>query len=219
LKGRHVGTFGVLGAFSFYAHKTITTGEGGMVVTNDSRVADRVTLLRNQGQSPTRRYWHVVAGFNYRMTNMCAAIGVAQLERLASIIARKRAIASQYRDLLADDPVSFQSRRLDVESAEWLVSVLLPRGVDRDQVIDLMAADGVETRPAFYCAHQMPMYAASLKLPVAVEIAERGISLPSYPQMSEADVARVVAALRSAIGKASAVRANGVSHPWTAGRS
>jgi perosamine synthetase len=143
----------------------------------------------------------------------------AARERLASIIARKRAIASQYRDLLADDPVSFQSRRLDVESAEWLVSVLLPRGVDRDQVIDLMAADGVETRPAFYCAHQMPMYAASLKLPVAVEIAERGISLPSYPQMSEADVARVVAALRSAIGKASAVRANGVSHPWTAGRS
>ncbi|MCC6889412.1 MAG: DegT/DnrJ/EryC1/StrS family aminotransferase [Hyphomicrobiales bacterium] len=198
-RGRHVGTFGTAGTFSFYGNKTVTTGEGGMVVTADARLSERLRMLKGQGQSPDRRYWHLELGFNYRMTNICAAIGLAQLERLPSILARKRAIARHYRRSLRDVPVTFQQRSGDVESSDWLVSVLLPDGIDRDRVMDLMEKDGVETRPVFYCAHRMPMYAAPLELPVAEQISRRGISLPSYPQMTDADVDRVSSALGVAI--------------------
>jgi perosamine synthetase len=199
---QHVGTFGTVGTFSFYGNKTVTTGEGGMVVTNDAQLADRLRLLKGQGQSPTRRYWHVEMGFNYRMTNICAAIGLAQIERLPFILARKRAIAALYRRLLQDAPVTFQQRAANVESGEWLVSALIPDGVDRDQVMQSMEDDGVETRPVFSCAHQMPMYAAPLNLPVAEQISRRGISLPSYPQMTESDVERVTGVLCAAIDRA-----------------
>lgn len=197
--GRHVGTFGAIGTFSFYGNKTVTTGEGGMLVTDDAQLAARIRLLKGQGQSSTHRYWHVEAGFNYRMTNICAAIGVAQLERLGSILARKRAIAGQYREHLRRAPVTFQDRAAEVESSEWLVSVLLPEQADRDLVMELMQRDAVETRPLFYCAHHMPMYAAPLHLRVAEAISRRGISLPSYPQMTGRDVERVSQSLRAAL--------------------
>jgi perosamine synthetase len=197
--GRHVGTFGEIATFSFYGNKTVTTGEGGMVVTNDARMADRLRLLKGQGQSPIRRYWHLERGFNYRMTNICAAIGLAQLERFSAIVGRKRAIAARYRRLLKETPLSFQKPLPQVESGEWLVSVLLPNGSDRDEVIQAMEERGVETRPVFYCAHHMPMYAADLRLPVAEEISRRGISLPSHPQLTEADIERVASVLREAI--------------------
>ena len=191
LDGRHAGTFGAAGTFSFYGNKTLTTGEGGMVVTNDPDLADRLRLFKGQGQSPARRYWHVERGFNYRMTSICAAIGVAQLERLPEIIARKRAIAARYRDLLKDAPVQFQKRAVGLESGEWLVSLLLPKWVDRDEVILRMEEDGVETRPLFYCAHEMPIYAVQLQLPLSEEISRRGMSLPSYPSMSDDQIRRV----------------------------
>jgi perosamine synthetase len=197
--GQHAGTFGNIGTFSFYGNKTVTTGEGGIVVTGDADLADRLRLLKGQAQSPSCRYWHTEIGFNYRMTNICAAIGLAQVERWREIIARKRAIAANYRRVLQDLPVTFQKRGPEIESGEWLVSVLLPKEIDRDRVMELMDRDGVETRPLFYCAHQMPMYAAGLRLPIAEEISRRGISLPSYSQMSEDDVERVVRALRTAI--------------------
>jgi perosamine synthetase len=197
--GRHAGTFGIAGTFSFYGNKTLTTGEGGMVVTDDARLADRLRLFKGQGQAPARRYWHVERGFNYRMTNICAAIGVAQLERLPEILARKRAIAARYRDLLKDAPVQFQKRTAGIESGEWLVSVLLPRSADRDEVIRLMEADGVETRPLFYCAHEMPIYDAPQRMPVAEEISRRGISLPSYPHMTQSEIQLVVNALENSL--------------------
>lgn len=203
LNDRHAGTFGTIGTFSFFGNKTVTTGEGGMLITDDARMADRLRLLKGQAQSPDRRYWHVEMGFNYRMTNICAAIGVAQIERLASIITRKRAIAAQYRRLLCDARVKFQERSRDVRSSEWLVSVLLPDGLDRDYVMQFMSMNAIETRPVFCCAHHMPMYAAPLHLPVADEISRRGISLPSYPQMTEGDVERVCNALCAAIESAS----------------
>jgi perosamine synthetase len=198
-KGRHVGTFGAAGTFSFFGNKTVTTGEGGMVVTNDAPLADRLRSLKGQAQSPTQRYWHLEMGFNYRMTNIAAAIGVAQLERLASILERKQAIAMQYRYLLRDTPVTFQARSPDIESAEWLVSVLLPEGVDRDRIMQFMEDEAVETRPTFYCAHHMPMYATRLRLPRAEQISRRGLSLPSFPQMSKLDVERVAHVLRASL--------------------
>jgi perosamine synthetase len=111
-------------------------------------------------------------------------------------------IAEQYGDLLKSTPVEFQQRRPGLESGEWLVSVLLPEDVDRDKAMQEMEDDGIETRPLFYCAHQMPMYDVPISLPIAEGISRRGISLPSYPQMSERDVERTAAALRRAIKRA-----------------
>jgi perosamine synthetase len=199
LDGQHLGTIGDVGTFSFFGNKTITTGEGGMVVCNDDTIEARLRKAKGQGQSSERRYWHDSFGFNYRMTNICAAIGLAQIERLPLIIERKQAIARRYRALTASLPVSFQERQSSLTSAEWLVSLLLPRGVDRDQLMKTMAGAGVDTRPVFHCVHQMPVYARGERFPVAEDIASRGLSLPSYPQLTDDDVDRVIGALTWAL--------------------
>jgi perosamine synthetase len=199
LDGQHVGTFGDVGTFSFFGNKTITTGEGGMVIAQDVALSERMRIVRGQGQSPTRRYWHEVLGFNYRMTNIVAAIGLAQIERLDAILARKRAIAARYEALLRGLPVSFQRPMESVESSNWLVSVLLPAGTDRDAVQGEMASRGVDTRPVFFCAHEMPMYAKGERFPVAESIAARGLSLPSYPTLADAELDRVADALGAAL--------------------
>lgn len=199
LDDRHVGGFGDVGTFSFFGNKTITTGEGGMVVARDPALVQRLRLVKGQGQSPTRRYWHVELGFNYRMTNICAAIGLAQLERLPEILARKRRIVDLYRASLADLPVTLQRPQTNVRSAEWLLSLLLPERCDREAVMAAMEAAGVETRPVFYCAHQMPMYDRGQRLPVAEAIAARGMSLPSFPSLTDEEVTVVAAVLREAL--------------------
>ncbi len=199
IRGRHVGLAGDVGTFSFFGNKTLTTGEGGMVVTDDDALAATMRQARGQGQSPTRRYWHEIMGFNYRMTNVAAAIGLAQIERVEAILERKRRLAALYRAAAAGLPVVFQQLGPDVESSHWLVTLLLPQGADRETLMRDMAAAGVETRPVFFCAHTMPMYESVERFPVAQGIAGRGLSLPSYPTMSEADVARVVETLSGAL--------------------
>lgn len=199
IDGRHVGTFGDIGTFSFFGNKTVTTGEGGMVIAGDDALAARLRMTKGQGQSLTRRYWHEVIGFNYRMTNIAAAIGLGQIERLDAILERKRAIAETYRRLLAPFQVTFQMRRNEVQSSDWLVSLLLPQGTDRDLLMKRMETHGIETRPVFYCAHEMPMYLTSESFPIAQDISARGLSLPSYPQLTDLDINRVVDALGSAL--------------------
>ncbi|MFH5923534.1 DegT/DnrJ/EryC1/StrS family aminotransferase [Roseomonas xinghualingensis] len=197
--GRHVGTFGDIGTFSFFGNKTVTTGEGGMVIAGDDALAAQLRMTKGQGQSLTRRYWHEVLGFNYRMTNIAAAIGLAQIERLAPVLDRKRGIAKLYRQLSASLPVTFQVPAADVSASDWLVSLLLPPGTDRERLMREMDAEGIETRPVFFCAHTMPMYLRDERFPIAEDIAARGLSLPSYPLLSDADVARVVQALGNAL--------------------
>lgn len=197
--GRHAGTLGDVGTFSFFGNKTVTTGEGGMVVTNDDALAARMRKVKGQGQSLSRRYWHDEIGFNYRLTNICAAIGLAQMERIDTILARKRAIADLYRQLLDGSGLTFQTRKAGLESSEWLVSALLPEGTDRDAVMERMAVKGVDSRPVFYCAHHMPMFRSDEAFPVSENIAARGISLPSFPALSDDDVRKVAGALLSSI--------------------
>lgn len=197
--GRHAGTSGDVGTFSFFGNKTVTTGEGGMVVTNDDALAARMRKVKGQGQSLSRRYWHDEIGFNYRLTNICAAIGLAQMERIDQILSRKRALADLYRQLLDGSGLTFQARRAGLESSEWLVSALLPEGTDRDAVMERMAAKGVDSRPVFYCAHHMPMFRSDEVFPVSENIAARGISLPSFPALSDDDVRKVADALLSSI--------------------
>jgi perosamine synthetase len=199
-RGRHVGNFSDVATFSFFGNKTVTTGEGGMVMARDAAMLRKLSIAKGQGMDPERRYWHITMGFNYRMTNVAAAIGLGQIERVTEILARKRAIAERYRALLANHPFRFQAPRPEVESSEWLVSLLLPTGVPRDMVMERLKRERIETRPVFYCAHRMPHVARpELSLPVAEDIAARGISLPSYPSLGEADVERVCRVLVEAV--------------------
>ncbi|RVT39920.1 DegT/DnrJ/EryC1/StrS aminotransferase family protein [Sphingobium algorifonticola] len=200
LDDQHVGTFGDVGTFSFFGNKTVTTGEGGMVIANDKALADRLRKVKGQGQSLDRRYWHDELGFNYRMTNICAAIGLAQMERIDAILFRKRQIGALYRQLLQDCPVHFQHIQDNVVSSDWLVSLLLPSKSDRDTLMKSMRNRNIDSRPVFYCAHQMPMYDCGLAYPVSEHIAKSGISLPSYPALSDDDVAKVVDVLKSCAG-------------------
>ncbi|OQW78288.1 MAG: aminotransferase DegT [Proteobacteria bacterium ST_bin14] len=197
--GRHVGSDADITSFSFFGNKTVTTGEGGAVITRDPVLAERLRKVKGQGQSLTRRYWHDEMGFNYRMTNICAAIGTAQMERLPEILARKQAIADIYRSELSGNRFVFQELAPGVQSSNWLVSLLLPPGVDRDQTIARLLSSGIDSRPVFYCAHQMPVYRSDEHFPIAEDIAARGISLPSFPTLEDSQIRMISANLRSIV--------------------
>lgn len=200
--GVHVGNVGHIGAFSFFGSKTVTTGEGGMVVSNDDDLIARARHLKNQGQDANRRYWHDDIGFNYRMTNIAAAIGLAQMERADELMRRKYAVAEQYNRAFAHLPVeTHQSHDPAARHAYWMYSVLVDASA-RDDVMQQMAAEGIETRPVFYPVHSMPMYchlADGNAFPVATEIAARGINLPSWPDLTSEQIEMVVAALENAL--------------------
>jgi perosamine synthetase len=198
-QGIHVGGRGDIATFSFYGNKTITTGEGGMVVTNNHTLAERVTHLKGQGLAKYREYWHDVIGFNYRMTNICAAIGLAQLERVETFLKKKRLIAEYYKKHLGN-LVDFQSEPSDLIHSYWMVSVLVKRAKERDQCRNVLANAGVETRPLFFPVHSMPMYTRLYRrLPVADDISSRGITLPSYPALTEDDVQYICDAFTSGL--------------------
>lgn len=191
-KGRHVGTFGKISAFSFFGNKTMTTGEGGMVVTTRADLHERVGHLRGQGLSKNREYWHDIIGYNYRMTNICAAIGVAQLERIDKTTFRKRALAALYVSLLQGLPLSFQDKAHDVINSHWMVSILTDGRDDRDPLRQHLGQAGIETRPLFPPIHLMPMYGHGAEThAVAENVSSRGLNLPSWPGLSLADVSYV----------------------------
>lgn len=187
-RGRKVGTFGIAGSFSFFGNKIITTGEGGMVVTDDAEFADTCRHLRGQGVSPTRTYWHDVVGFNYRMTNIAAAIGVAQLESIEDTLAVKRRIADRYRDRLAGVPgVTFQPEMEWATNVYWMVSILVDPSL-RDGLMAFMRERGADSRPFFYPAHTLPMYLTDERFPVAERVGASGINLPSSPTLTDDEV-------------------------------
>ena len=200
---KHTGTFGDVGMFSFFGNKTVTTGEGGMLVTSDEALYDKIRMIKGQGQSFTKRYWHEILGYNYRMTNIQAAIGLAQMERIDYILNRKREIAKIYKELLKDvQGIVFQNAADGVTGSDWLVSVLLPEGTDMEAVMRNMAEDGVDTRPVFYRADEMPMYSSSgngEEFPVAADISSRGISLPSYPALKDEEIKTVSDSLKRSL--------------------
>ncbi len=185
-KGRDVGSFGDIATYSFFGNKTITTGEGGMVVTNDETLYDRCLHFKGQGLAKHRQYWHDVIGYNYRMSNICAALGLAQLERADQLIARKREIANLYRQGLSGLPVVFHDETPGVRHSFWMCSLLVENASLRDPLRKTLENEGIETRPLFYPVHTMPMYAAKFQRhPVAESLGWRGINLPSWPGLSE----------------------------------
>ncbi|EGV20021.1 DegT/DnrJ/EryC1/StrS family aminotransferase [Thiocapsa marina] len=198
-RDQHVGTFGDVATFSFYGNKTITTGEGGMVVSTDPRVIEKAIHLKTQGVSRSREYWHDTLAYNYRMTNICAAIGVAQLEAAETILARKREIAACYRERLRGLPLSFHDTLPGTRHSFWMCSIALNDPLARDPLRAHLRNAGIDTRPVFHPAHTMPHHATGESLPVAESISARGINLPSYPDLSESEVETICATISRAL--------------------
>ena len=196
---RHVGTFGDIATFSFFGNKTITTGEGGMVVSNDKDVIQRAAYLKSQAVSDTREYWHDQLGYNYRMTNICAAIGLAQLEKADLVIEKKRDLANWYKEELNGLPILFQNESNEMYNSYWMVSVLFHDELTRNKVRAALNDDGIETRPLFYPAHTMPRFKSNEIFPIAESLSKRGINLPSYPELSREDVVRICIEIKKAI--------------------
>lgn len=188
-KGRHVGTFGDISTFSFFGNKTITSGEGGMVVSEDKTLIERAKHLKGQGLAAHREYWHDVVGYNFRMTNIQAAIGLAQLERASELIEKKRNIADLYKKGLTGLPILVHGEAAETVHSYWMVSILVDKPESRDALREHLREAGVETRPLFYPVHTMPMFSKSFRRhPIAEDLAWRGINLPSWPDMNPAQV-------------------------------
>ena len=189
--GRIVGSLGDAAAFSFYANKIITTGEGGMFVTDDDALAERARLLRGQGMDPNRRYWHPIIGYNYRMMNLPAAIGLAQLEKIDWQIETRQNIARLYRERLRNlDGLTLQTEQSWARHVHWMFNVVLDEEIwqSRDAVMEMLSEKGIETRPVFYPSHSFPPYENSVcgeKFPVAENLSENGISLPTWAGLTD----------------------------------
>lgn len=188
-KGKFAGTFGDISTFSFFGNKTITTGEGGMVSTNNKEFYDLVLRLKGQGLAAGKEYFHDIIGYNYRMTNICAAIGCAQIENATDIITKKREIANWYNNQLNDLPLQLPKESKDVFCTYWMYTVMVDDAEKKNKIRTFLKEKGIETRPAFHPVHQMPMYYnEDVSFPVAESLALKGINLPSYPELNESDV-------------------------------
>ncbi|MEK7594268.1 MAG: DegT/DnrJ/EryC1/StrS family aminotransferase [Patescibacteria group bacterium] len=186
--GQHVGNVGDVAAFSFFGNKTITTGEGGMVLSNDRATADKARKLKGQGLAEGREYWHDIIGYNYRLTNMSAAVGVAQLERIDDFITAKFALAQAYKENLTAKGITFHPEAKGTTNSYWMCSILVDEPSKRDGLREALKAKGIETRPLFFPIHTMPMYQDEGNYPVAVDLAARGINLPSWPGLESDDI-------------------------------
>jgi len=201
--GKRVGGLGTCGAFSFFGNKIITTGEGGMITTDDDDLAARLRLYRGQGVDANRRYWFLVVGYNYRMTNIQAAIGLAQMEGADRALTDRETLAGWYNDALGDmqDRIVLPVQAKWAKHVYWMYTVFLRDGDEhkRNRVMERLDEAGIETRPVFYPMHVLPPYQEESSYPVADLWSQRGINLPTYQDLTRADVERVAQALRTAL--------------------
>lgn len=181
-QGQRVGSLSDAAIFSFYGNKIITTGEGGIIVTNNKSWADRAFFLENQGRYADNPYWHPELAYNYRMTNIQAAIGLAQLERIDELLAIRRRNAAHYKARLEGIPGLSLPPQMDwAENVFWMYSVIVHDdfGLHRDELRARLRLAGIDSRPFFYPVHTLPMYNTGQSLPVAEDLGRRGLNLPS----------------------------------------
>jgi perosamine synthetase len=206
-KGRHAGTFGDFGSFSFQATKTITTGEGGALSTNNHEFENSARLIRNHGMEANKRYYHKVIGHNFRLTNMQAALGCAQLEHVTDIIKHKKRVYNRYIKNLSNQPhLQLQKISEDCDPVMWAITVkinLKAQNTLRDEIIRKMKEKNIETRPGFYSFHEMPIYRANF-LPNSAEISKQSISLPSFTMISNNEIDYICETLISELNKINA---------------
>jgi perosamine synthetase len=202
-KGQKVGSLGDLGMFSFYGNKTITTGEGGMVVTNNEDLARQIRLLRDHGMDPERRYVHTVLGYNYRMTNIQAALGVAQMEYIDDILTRKIANAGLYDQGLREVPgITLPPQAPWCRNIYWLYSILVDEntfGMSASQLGLHLQSKNIDTRPLFPPIHQQPIYNTGVHLQVCETLYRKGLSLPSSVSICKNTIQVIVDIIRKAV--------------------
>jgi perosamine synthetase len=190
--GDAVGSIGDVGCFSFYGNKILTMGQGGAITTDDDELAERLRTYRRDGMSTERKYYHPYVGYNYRLTNIQAAVGVGQLERAEEILDAKRRVADCYRENLADSEFRLQVERPEATSANWMVATVFETRAGRQRVESALAEADIETRPFFHPLHDQPPYRAdSTVCPTSKALAERGLILPSGPRLNPDDIDRV----------------------------
>ncbi len=196
-----VGSIGDIGCFSFYGNKIITTGEGGMLTTNNLKLAEKIRLLKNHGMSKFKKYWHPVVGYNYRMTNIQAAIGLAQLKKIETFLKIRKNIDTLYRQKLRyQKNIIFPPNNThDTQGVNWLFTLLINNvtAQKRNQIILKLSAKGIESRPVFYPISHFPMYRNQNAYPVSEKLSRTGITLPTHTQLTNKEISYISSTLCS----------------------
>lgn len=198
----HVGYGSRVATFSFFANKTVTTGEGGMVVTDDPDLGAQIRMLANQGASGQHPYFHPVIGFNYRLTNPQAALGLSQMGRIETILDAKTRIYETYETLLTDAPVRLLGQPPSGRSSFWLVVAHFESADDRRRVVAALAERRIESRPSFIPLNELPMYASGAdSTPVASGLHEQLVCLPSFPALTDSELGEVAETVRRTLDR------------------
>ena len=199
--GKRAGSVGKFGAFSFHGTKTVTTGEGGMFVTNDTDLYERVLTLSNHGRAKgqTKQFWPDMVGFKYKMSNIQAAIGCAQLERVDELIAVKRQIFTRYQEQLFDLPLTLNPEPAGTVNGYWMPSIVVEDGVsfDREELLAAFRADNIDGRVFFWPLSMLPMFASKPENRVSYRLFDRAVNLPSYHDITAPDIERVTRHIRA----------------------
>lgn len=198
-KGRKVGSLSDMGCFSFYGNKIITTGEGGMVLTSNLDWAQKAKFLRDHGMSKTRKYWHPVIGYNFRMTNIQAAIGQAQLGRIERIIEKKRRNAFLYNSLLQNiRGIKLPPEEKWAKNVYWMYNILIEDefGITRDELMIKLKENNIDSRRFFIPIHLMPPYRTEEQHSIAESLSRKGISLPSGVTLKKNQIERIADVIR-----------------------
>ncbi|GDX96520.1 glutamine--scyllo-inositol aminotransferase [Planctomycetia bacterium] len=199
--GRRAGSMGRFGAFSFHGTKTLTTGEGGMFVTNDDALYEHVLTLSNHGRArgQTKQFWADMVGFKYKMSNVQAAIGCAQLERVEELVARKREIMQAYRDAFAGIPaISMNPEPPGTVNGSWMPTVVFnPRtGVTRERLLEAFREENIDARVFFWPLSGLPVFGGRPTNPIADDTAQRAINLPSFHEVTSLSLTRIASACK-----------------------
>ena len=193
-KGARVGAIGDAATFSFFGNKIITTGEGGMITTNHRRLADEMRRLKNHGMDPQRKYWFSTVGYNYRLTNVASAIGLAQLEMMDWHLSKRREVVAWYREFLAGvEGLSFQAEKEWARHVWWLFTILMDESIPlgRFDLLEGLMVRGVEGRQIIYPIHELPPYQSGAhddRFPVATRTVDRGLHLPTWAGLTRDQV-------------------------------
>lgn len=193
-RGKEVGGLGNVGCFSFYGSKTITTGEGGMITTNNKKLYDRIAFLNSQAMSEKKRYYHSEVGYNYRMSSLQAAVGLAQVERKNELVAKKNRIADLYTKFLKDLEkfIVLPTKESWASCVYWMFSIVTkPRNkkMNRNHLIKFLENHNIESRPFFVPLHKLPMYQQEGQYEVSTRLSENGLSLPSGTTLKKSEIA------------------------------
>lgn len=199
--GQCAGSMGTFGAFSFHGTKTVSTGEGGMLVTNDADLYERVLTLSNHGRAKgqTKQFWPDMVGFKYKMSNLQAAIGCAQTERIDELIKDKRRIFDYYKHSLSGLPLAMNPEPIDCVNGYWMPTIVVESSVpfDREQLMKLFQSENIDARVFFWPLSMQPMFAEQIQNSVSFELWPRALNLPSYHGLANAEMDRVCNILKT----------------------